>query len=70
MQGDATPLSCSTTVIAAALNEDQKPSPEGWVETAGILHCGAEMNQTNAQAQNSRGEERSGLMCTDSAVRS
>lgn len=72
MQGDAIPLLCGTTMMATVLNEDQQPGNEGSVETAGILHCGAEMNQNNAQAQNqnSRGEERSGLMCVDRAVRS
>ena len=72
MQGDAILLSCSTTVMAIALNEDQQPNNEGSLETAGILHCGAEMSQNNGQAQNqnSGGEERSGLMCVDRAVRS
>jgi len=71
-QGDAVSLLCSTTTTTTKLNENQQPSIEGLAETAGNSHCGTEMSQNNAQAQhqNSGGEERSGLMCVDRAVRS
>lgn len=59
-------------MVATALNEDQQPSNEGSMVTAGIPHCGAEMSQNNAQGQNQNrgGGERSGLMYVDRAVRS